>query len=545
MSTSEHPERNPFRDRFENWEGPVRSDFWADLERNLDQKPRKKRFWWWIGGFMLFGTLATSFWFFSGIKGAGLTQERHLSGGVNPNPSGKVGSGATAPPSDIDILKSSTPKSQVILHPVPRPQLHKEPMVAASGLKHPSFIGDGSLQDGVLNKGADSPGNKGANLKTRKSFSGTKPDTGPGRILSFNPSKEARQSGKRQHTEAFGKIQSSALPNSSEFIQPGSTDPNLSNKLAQDDNNQRSKQKRSDQVQPNETRQKNKASVTSSFGPGSDGEKSPKNTSSGLTSVPPNKENQFQSAPSDSSNTTHLDLPVAPTEEAFRIDSVQKDVIQKKLKPDNLPSRIFRYWAGVSVHGLSQNLTWIRRPQEFMGSESRRIQKIRFSPAMAVHLAAGHALLPWLDLRLEGQAVAWFESVTFQLEPGQDANKQYEPVSGSTTQLQVYPTVPVRKEVVTEWNGFAGAQAELDLHKAEGKFGLRMGNRIQYFLTKRSNKPFQAWSPGLAVYRKKNNWDLEIRFQMLRQTDRHIPGLSGTPVQVRQLFWGLILHRQL
>ena len=539
MSSSENSSSNPFKDRFENWEGPVRPDFWNDMERNLDVPTMKQGIWWWISGIIMLGGIGAGVWYNSGSENTktmhdvrtSLVQsekpavEKSLPAAAgntaspHPESSWKTGS---APKQNAQSPESERPVKQeaaVQSGPLPESGPSANPTVPFEKDRQPSQA-KAIVLTGVA--GLPSLGERGTQnrVKTRPEIQ-TLAASGRNNAKQRRPEKSKSQpiliSGIRENGETAAAASHSEpeIPaRQIDIIREKEGQPVLSidapvaetPPAIQDEGNQLNQFPLKEDIE-----QMKAASVEQPAG----------------GSGKPNLTDSVQVA----------DQKTMP----LQIDSSQK--------PGSADSSHIRkrltFWAGVSVNGISRQMKLFRSPEEFFGKESRGVQQFRTSPLAGLHVTGNMDCLPWLALRLDVTAMAWVETIEYRIEAGQSAERAYNNDQQDSTIMLVQPRNVPRKEVSTSWNGLLGMMPELDFHAEKGSYGLRLGNRFQWIIRNPPDSRFKVWNPGLAFYRKYKKWDGEVRMHFSSQAEKSPRILPKARAEIRQILWGFTLRRSL
>jgi hypothetical protein len=534
---------NPFRDRFENWEGPVRPDFWKDLEKNLDARPRKRFFGWWFFG-ALSGVLLIGLWVIAPHFSSDpeLAQKTNSIHGID----------SRLRPAIAEKQENQTPahEERGSHKTVPAGSLNKQE-------DNEDVESQGRITDGVATSFSESNANPQAINQSRK------------------PSPP--EYSKRNQSESI-QIQTSGNRVSTKRKPRENTTRQL---VGLDHGNARDKTIRFEKGQPSSGESED-AKVSKTFIPGArhGGSDQPERIAAGRSqeqgveevtkaelpvhsTMGQNNSRQLaESQPSESpiqqsgsvSELLSTTEPVAPLQDSLskadpnlpseRMDTLpqRKDSLdQKKRHP---------FWFGFSLHAISQKLRWVRPASDFQGAEAKRLVQLWHSPALGGHISGSRMLLPWLSLRLEGMGLVWMERVEYQIEPGRKASQIYESQNPEQTISLVTPVAINQRQILHSWHGSLGLLTELDCHLSNQKSGLRIGNRVQWLFDRvgegqTNRNSFQAFVPGLAVYHRYRKWEGELRLSVFDQKVKSLAGMPESTLQSLQTFLGFTIRKPL
>ena len=534
---------NPFRDRFENWEGPVRPDFWNDLEKNLDARPRKRFFGLWffgaLSGVLLIGLWVIPFHFSSEPELAHKTNQVHESAsGIHSTIAGKQ---QDQIPAHEETASNKT---------VPAESLNKRKDKADSDSQ-------GQLSDGVSTSFSESNDNtQGLNHSRKPSFPGYSKRNQSGSIQI--------QSGVNQVSDKWKRREN----NTRRYV-------NLGHEIA------REKTNRSGNGQPSSGESEDaNFSKTSIPDAGNEGSNQPERIAVGRSKKPDMKDVPVVKPPfhsSDGQDDSKQKADIHPSENTIKqsgsgsekfskiepavsiqdsISKTEKNLLVER--KDTLPQKrdsLYQkkkqaFWLGLSLQGFSQKLIWVRPASDFQGAEAKRLVQLWRSPALGGHFSGSRKLLPWLSLRLEGLGLVWMERVEYQIEPGREASQIYESQNQEQTISLVSPVVTNQRQIFRSWHGLLGLLTELDFHLSNQKAGLRIGNRVQWLFDRAgkgqtNRNSFQAFVPGLAVYHRYRNWEGELRMSMFDQKVKSLAGMPQSRLQSHQTFLGFAIRKPL
>lgn len=538
MSSSENSSSNPFKDRFDNWEGPVRPDFWNDLEKNLDASTKKPSHWWWISGLILLGGISTGIWYNFD------SEKTKASDGIQASQFQSEKSTAEK------TLPAAPTINPTLTHPESSSRTESAPKQNAQSPESENTLRqEESGQFGTVTETGPSakhtlPVEKERLTPPSKAFvlesvSGSLEERGTQNWVKTQSKKQALVASENKHA----KQQKQDKPKSETILIPAML-VNGEKSEASSPTEEKNPGKRIDPIV-----EKNGHSVLSSDAAVAETLAANQNVENPLNQFPL-KEEQEQM------KTASAEQAAAGSGKPNQTDSVQ--VADQKTMPIQMESpkksrsadssqsrKRLSYWAGVSANGVSRQMKLFRRPEEFLGKESRGLKQFRISPVAGLHVTGNLDWLPWLALRLDVTAMAWLETVEYRIEAGQSAERDYNTDQQDSAIMLVQPKISPRNEVKSSWNGLLGIMPELDFHRKKGSYGLRLGNRFQWNLRNTPDSRIQLWTPSLAFYRKNKNWDGEFRMHFYRQEEKSPRILPESRAEIRQILWGFTLRRRL
>lgn len=535
---------NPFRDRFENWEGPVRPDFWNDLEKNLDAKPRKRFFGWWFFG-ALSGVLLIGLWVIAPHFSTDpeLAQKTNLIHGTDSG------------------LRPIVVEKQEIMRPANEETDSHKTVPAGSLSKREGkadAVSQAQLPDEVSTPFSETSSNTQAIQRSRKpslpkyskhkqpesiqiqssgsrvSGNRIRKEITPRSLVDLGNGNARKESIRSGHGKLGSGEAESAIISKTNKVNAGNGASPQSERIATGRS----------QDAGIEDLPEVKPPVHSSLG---------KNAPQQLAGSHPSENPVQQSGPG--SELTPATQPEVSLQDSLsktnkenlvveRIDTLsqKKDSLQRKNK--------HAFWAGLSLQYFSQKLTWMRPASDFQGAEAKRLVQLWQSPALGGHISASPMLLPWLSLRIEGLGIVWMERVEYQIEPGQNASQIYESQNPQQTISLVTPVATNQRQVFRSWHGLLGLLTELDCHLSNQKSGLRIGNRVQWLFDRAgkgqtNRNSFQAFVPGLAVYHRYRNWEGELRLSVFDQKIKSLAGMPESTLQSHQTFLGFTIRKPL
>jgi hypothetical protein len=544
MSSSENSSSNPFKDRFENWEGPVRPDFWNDMEKNLEKTPNvpsmKPGIWGWISGIILLGGIGAGVFWNNSVpektKAVDDVQISHVQSekptAKNPLPGASVNPALPYPESSRKTESARKQNTQ-------RPESEATFSQAASAETESVPESNPSVKTTLQSEKERQPSKATAFvLDGASSLPPSQERETQNRVKARSEKQILAASGKDNPSQ-----HKSDKPESEPILISGIRE-NGETAAASSHTEAEIPVKRIDPINENEGK-----AVLSFDGPARETPAANQNEGSPLNQVPMQEEKEqikpvlLAQQDADSGKPTQADSVQVAEQKTMPL------LMESPKKPRSADSSQSRkrlsFWAGVSLNGVSRQMKLFRRPEEFFGKESRGLKQFRTSPTAGLHLTGNLDCFPWLALRLDVAAMTWLETVEYQMEAGQSAERQYNSDQQDSTLMLVQPKISPRNELSSSWNGLLGMMPELDFHPEGGAHGLRLGNRFQWILRNPTDSRFQLWTPGLAFYRKNKKWDGEIRMHFYRQEEKSPRILPESRAEIRQILWGFTLRRRL